>query len=203
MSQAKHTPRHTQLGIPCIFIGLLAAATVLHGGLAFAADESSTLVATRTGGSSTAGYLTLALGTADLGPMVMANLSFDVGSLLLSARISAASEFALFMPMEELTEYSLLVGKVWRSGLTRVYAGTGIGVADITRRGTPKSTSSDAIVLFQDYNMLNDQTVNIPFQLGVSWDARIAGIGFAIVGNFNRVRSDCGIVFTASLGKMH
>jgi hypothetical protein len=165
--------------------------------------ESSALVATKTGGPSTAGYFTLALGGADLGPMAMANLSFEVRSVLLSARISAASEFALFMPAEGLTEYSFLMGKVWRSGVTRLYAATGIGVADITSRGAPKSTSSDAIVLFQDYDMLNDQAVNIPFQLGLSWDARIAGFGFAVVGNLNRVRSDFGIVFTASLGKMH
>jgi hypothetical protein len=174
-----------------------------HGSLASASVESSTPVAIRTGGSSTACYFTLALGGADLGPMAMANLSFEVGSLLLSARISAASEFALFMPAEGLAEYSFLMGKVWRNGVTRLYAATGIGVADITRRGAPRSTSSDAIVLFQEYDMLNDQTVNIPFQLGLSWHARIVGIGFALVGNFNRVRSDFGIAFTASLGKMH
>lgn len=172
-------------------------APMLHGSLAFASTESST------GGFSTAGYFTLALGTADLGPMAMANLSFEVGAWLLSAQTSAAREFALFMPAEGLAEYSLLVGKVWRNGLTRAYAATGIGVADITRRGSPKSTSSDAIVLFQDYDMLNDRAVNVPFQLGLSWDARVGGIGFAVIGNFNHVRSDFGIVFTASLGKMH
>ena len=73
-------------------------------------------------------------------------------------------------------------------------------LASITRRGNEINPGE---TWFPSYEMLYDNVVNVPVQVGVSADCGFAGIGLALVGNVNSVLSDLGLVLTVSLGKMH
>jgi hypothetical protein len=53
-----------------------------------------------------------------------------------------------------------------------------------------------------DYDVRHDNVVNVPLQLGVSADRKLAGFGLDIVANLNEAVPDFGVVLTVSLGKM-
>jgi hypothetical protein len=188
---------------PCLIAGLVAVAALLASKSALASDRSSTPIATGSGGSSPNGYFTLGLGGTNFSYLRLVNLSFDLRSLLISARASTAFGLELFGPPEkQLAEYSLLIGKVWRGESARAYLAAGVGVADITRR-RGSTCSSDAFLASCSYEMAENTTVNIPLQAGISWDASLAGIGLALVGNLNQDLPSYGAVLAVSLGKLH
>jgi len=189
--------------LPSLLAGLIAAAALLPSKSALASDSFSTPIATGTGGSSPNGYFTLGLGGTNFSYLTLANLSFDLRSLLISARASAAFGLEFFAPPEkQLNDYSFLIGKVWRGESARAYLSAGIGVADITRRGSA-TCSGDAFLASCSYEMVQNRTVNIPLQVGFSWDSSLAGIGLALVGNLNQDLPSYGSVLTVSLGKLH
>ena len=188
--------------IRLILGNLLLALALTWAGRAVAGDESSTLSAAKGGGPYTNAYLSVGVGGAsNVGPMAMLTLSVDFASYLFLARGSSASDFAILSPPKSaIQDYSALVGKVWRSENTRAYAAVGLGLASITRRGNEINPGE---TLFPSYEMLYDDVINVPVQVGVSADCGFAGIGLALVGNVNSVLSDLGLVLTVSLGKMH
>jgi len=135
-----------------------------------------------------------------IGPMATLSLSVDVGSVLLMARASAASDLAILSPPKSaMQDYSGLIGLVGREGPVRGYIAAGLGLANITRRGNEVGGSDS----WPYYAELHDQVVNVPVQLGVSADLGSAGIGLALFGNVNSVLPDLGFALTISLGKLH
>jgi hypothetical protein len=57
-------------------------------------------------------------------------------------------------------------------------------------------------ISYVDYDVRDDNVVNVPLQLGVSADRKLAGLGLDIVANLNEAVPDFGVVLTVSLGKM-
>jgi hypothetical protein len=128
-----------------VVLGCLLATLALSGAShAFAAGESSTPVATLTGESSPKLYLSLGLGDTAIGPVAIANLSFETAHFLFQTRASRTTSFNLQGPPDAaMTDYSALVGAVVRGGPLRFHAAMGIGMGSTTRRGPQVSPDED------------------------------------------------------------
>jgi hypothetical protein len=158
------------------------------------------------------GYLTAGLGVGSLGLVAMGSANVEIGSLLLSARVSAMSEIfgpGLSTP-QEMTAYSLLAGYAIHRGSFGFYTAAGLGLANSLQRGKLLSSGSTASTGdgvfgsfdFPEYEMSRSLSVNVPLQVSGTVDLLVVGLGLAVVADLNPGLSSVGIVLTGRLGKL-
>jgi hypothetical protein len=197
VKQTGHSSRLPKGGTSLVLAGLLAIPVWSVSSRALADGESSTPAAAGPGESSTHVYLSAGVGGSAIGPMALANLSVERGHFLFQARAGRTEDLQLFAPPRAaITDYSGLLGAVVRRGSGRVYVAAGLGLGCTSRRGK-RIPTGDAFVWFDSYEpSRNDNILNVPLQLGMSFDGHYHGIGLDFVANVNREVSTYGVALT-------
>ena len=120
-----------QAGGAKLFAAIICAGALCGGRTVLAGDNFSPVEVTEAARPVRA-YLTAGLGGGSIGLAVMGSANVEIGSLLLSARVSATSE--LFGPglstAQEMTAYLLLAGYAIYRGAFGFYTAAGLGLAN-------------------------------------------------------------------------
>jgi hypothetical protein len=148
-------------------------------------------------------YVTGGLGYASgIGPALLAEATIGGEHVQVTARFSKASEFTLFAPGTEATEFGVMAGYGQNFSLARFYAVAGFGVVSIDRRGREIPHDGDAILVFPEYERVSDTMPCVPIQVGFDLGRRVVSGGLALTANLNSSAAYVGVLLTVNLGKL-